>query len=198
MTNTSLAVLHPVSFGARQCRGNEVRLHSHLEQGFAGDWAMNKCCHMLFGHHFVWVTDCHALWFILLYNGVNPAILHLQMGLMGWEVHIVYRNNHYITDADYWSHLGIDLCFDLLFKTYIDLTHTLCLKNPPSTSFPMKPENMPYYREPRLLPASEDNQNTEVMYCQTIVSTVMVDNSHGLNTKCDICEEKNIGNTWSR
>ncbi len=39
---TSMAVLHPVSFGARQCRGNEVCLHSHLGEEFAGDWAMNK------------------------------------------------------------------------------------------------------------------------------------------------------------
>ncbi len=69
MTKTSTAVLHPVSFGARRCRGYEVCLHSHLGEGFAGDWARNKCCHMLFGHHFVWVTDCYALRFILLYDG---------------------------------------------------------------------------------------------------------------------------------
>ena len=35
--------LHPVSFGCRRTRGNECRLHSHLGEGFAGDWAINKC-----------------------------------------------------------------------------------------------------------------------------------------------------------
>jgi hypothetical protein len=49
MTKTSTAVLHPVAFGSRRCRGNKVRLHSHLGKGFAGDYAMNKCRHYLFG-----------------------------------------------------------------------------------------------------------------------------------------------------
>jgi hypothetical protein len=75
MTKDSMAVLHPVAFGARRCRGNKVRLHSHLGEGFSGDWAMNKCRHMLFGQRFVWTTDCYAIKFILSYNGANPAIL---------------------------------------------------------------------------------------------------------------------------
>ena len=33
----SHAVLRPVEFGSRRCRGNEKRLHSHLGEGFAGD-----------------------------------------------------------------------------------------------------------------------------------------------------------------
>ncbi len=49
MTKTSAAILHPVAFGARYCRGNEVQSHSHLGKGFSGDWAINKCRHMLFG-----------------------------------------------------------------------------------------------------------------------------------------------------
>jgi hypothetical protein len=53
MTKSSSAVLHPVCFGARRSRGNEVRLHSHLGEGFAGDYAIKKCSHMLFGQQFV-------------------------------------------------------------------------------------------------------------------------------------------------
>jgi hypothetical protein len=53
MTKESTAVLHPVAFGARRCRGNKVWLQSHLGEGFSGDWAMNKCRHMLFGQSFV-------------------------------------------------------------------------------------------------------------------------------------------------
>jgi hypothetical protein len=37
MTKDSAAVLHPVAFGAGRCRGNEVRFHSHLVEGFSGD-----------------------------------------------------------------------------------------------------------------------------------------------------------------
>jgi hypothetical protein len=61
MTKSSLAVLHPVCFGAQRSHGNKVRLHSHLGRGFAGDYAINKCSHMLFGEQFVWVTDCPKL-----------------------------------------------------------------------------------------------------------------------------------------
>jgi hypothetical protein len=85
-----MAILHPVAFGARRCRGNEVRLHSHLGEGFSGDWAMNKCCHMLFGQCFVWTTDCYTIKFILSYDSANPAILRLQMRLMCWDVDIVH------------------------------------------------------------------------------------------------------------
>jgi hypothetical protein len=75
MTKDSMDVLYPVTFGARHCRGNKVQLHSHLGEGFYGDWAMNKCRHMFFGQRFVWTTDCYAIKFILSYNGANPAIL---------------------------------------------------------------------------------------------------------------------------
>jgi hypothetical protein len=68
MTKDSTAVLHPVAFGARRCRGNKVRLHSHLGEGFSGDWAMNTCRHMLFGQQFVWTTDFYEIKFILSYD----------------------------------------------------------------------------------------------------------------------------------
>jgi hypothetical protein len=82
MTKDAKGVLRSVAFGGRRCRGNEVRLHSHLGEGFAGDWAINKNRHMMFGTRFVWVTDCCAIRFILSYNGNNPAVLRLQMQLM--------------------------------------------------------------------------------------------------------------------
>ncbi len=37
MTKTSAATLCPVAFGPSRCRGNEVRLNSHLGEGFSGD-----------------------------------------------------------------------------------------------------------------------------------------------------------------
>jgi hypothetical protein len=101
MTKTSTAVLHLVAFGACNCHGNMVQSHSHLGKGFSGDWAMNKCCHMLFGQCFVWVTDCYGICFILSYDGANHAILCLQMHLMCCNVDIVHRNDSYVMDADY-------------------------------------------------------------------------------------------------
>ncbi len=91
MTKESSAAVRPVAFGGQRRRGNEVRLHSHLGECFAGDWAINKNRHMLFGQRFVWVTDCHTARFILLYDGNNPAVLRLLMRLMCWDIDIIHR-----------------------------------------------------------------------------------------------------------
>jgi hypothetical protein len=39
---------------------------------------------------------------------------------MFWDVDIVHRHDIHLTDADYWSQLGADICFDPLFKSYLD------------------------------------------------------------------------------
>ena len=82
MTKCSQAILRPVCFGDRKTRGNEARLHSHLGEGFSGNWGINKCRQYLYAQRFVWVTDCYAIKFILSYEGSNPAVLCLQMRLM--------------------------------------------------------------------------------------------------------------------
>ncbi len=82
MDKSLKGILHLVAFGCRRTQGNERRLHSHLGEAFAGDYAINKCRHMCFGQHFTWVTDCYALKFILSYDGRNSAILCLQMRFM--------------------------------------------------------------------------------------------------------------------
>jgi hypothetical protein len=69
MTRDSTTTLHPVAFGCHCMQGNEKCLHSHLGEAFALDYAINKCRHMAFGQHFVCVTDCYALKFILSYDG---------------------------------------------------------------------------------------------------------------------------------
>jgi hypothetical protein len=42
MTMDSSTVLRPVAFGSRRHRSNEISLHSHLGEGFSGDWVINK------------------------------------------------------------------------------------------------------------------------------------------------------------
>ena len=120
MTKDSTAVLHPVAFGYRRTCGNKKRLHSHLGECFSGDWAINKCCHMCFGQRFTWTTDCHVIKFILSYEGKNPAILRLQMRLMCWDMDIEHRNDIHLADADYFSQLGSDLCYNPLLCDYIE------------------------------------------------------------------------------
>jgi hypothetical protein len=142
---------------------------------------MNKCRHMLFSQCFVWTTDCYGIKFILSYNDANPAILRLQMHLMCWDVNIVHQNNHYIADTNYWLQLGTDLCFDPLFKAYLEITQSLRLKSQPPSSFPMKPKNMPYYRGPRVTIQPDDTvDTTDAAHGQAIVSALLIDNCCGL------------------
>ncbi len=91
---------------------------------------------MLFGTRFVWVTDRYAIRFILSYDDNNPVVLRLQMRLMCWDVDIVHRNDIHLTDADYWSRLGADICYDPLFKSYLDFDRGLHEKFPAPVDLP--------------------------------------------------------------
>ena len=171
LTKTSVVQLRPVAFGSRRCRNNEPHLHSHLGEGFAGDWAINKCRHMCFGQPFIWVTDCYAIMYILSYQGGNPAVLRLQMRLMCWHMEIVNRADIYNVDADYWSRLDADLCYDPLLRRYNKLTSSLRTRHPPADSLPIRPENMPYYRGPRIrklgvddATAMQDGEDVDVAF----------------------------------
>ena len=64
MAKGSAAVLHPVCFGARCTRGNKVRFHSHLREGFSGDHAITNAG----------TTYCrYAIKFILSFNTTPPT-----------------------------------------------------------------------------------------------------------------------------
>ena len=104
----------------------------------------------IFAQRFVWVTDCYAIKFILSYEGSNLAVLCLQMRLMCWDVDVIHHPDTELVDADYWSRLGVDLQYDPLYVQYLTQTRQLRLVNPPPVDLPMLPENMPYYRGPRV------------------------------------------------
>jgi hypothetical protein len=159
MTKDSTAQLHPVAFGCRRTCGNKKRLHSHLGEAFAGDVAINKCRHMCFSQRFVWLTDCYALTFVLSYDGKNAAMLRLQMRFMCWDMIIEHRNDVCLTDADYFSRLGADLCYDPLLKEYIQQVHAFRRRSPAPTMMPIPPEHQPYFRGPRVnVPTAEPPQ----------------------------------------
>ena len=86
----SKAKFLPVAFGSRRARGDECKLHSHLGEGFYGDWAINKNRACLWTNRFTWITDCYALRSILTYDMPNPVLLRLQMRIMLWSVDIVH------------------------------------------------------------------------------------------------------------
>ena len=69
---------------------------------------------------------------------------------MFWDVDIVRRPDTELVDADYWSHLDVDLNFDPLYHKYLQLTHHMRKSKPAPTDIPMRQENMPYFRGPRI------------------------------------------------
>jgi hypothetical protein len=128
---------------------------------------------MLFGQRFVSVTDCYAIKFILSYEGGNSAILHLQMRLMCWDVDIVHRPDTELVDADYWSHLGVDLDFDPLLRGYLAYALARCHSSPPPTDLPMRPENMPYYRRPRIQEPTKSAVPADALHIQSLITEIV-------------------------
>jgi hypothetical protein len=157
-------------------------LHSHLGQGFSGDYAINKCRQYVFGQRFFWVTDCYAIKFILSYKGSNHAILRLQMRLMCWDVDIVHRPDHELINADYWSRLGIDLHFNPLFFKYLDLTNNMRKSKPAPTDLPMRPENMPYYRRPRFQSPTPAAKSADTLHIQSLLTDLIVSDGQSART----------------
>jgi hypothetical protein len=128
------------------------------------------------------VTDCYAIKFILSYEGGNPAILCLQMRLMCWDVDIAHRPDVELIDADYWSRLGADLNFDPLYRKYLELTRQTRKSHPAPTDLPMRPENMPYYRGPRIQKSSSEIDQADSLHIQSLLSDLIVSEGVGHTT----------------
>jgi len=98
------------------------------------------------------------------------------MRLMEWDVDVIHRPGTDLVDIDYWSCLGVDLQFDPLYAKYLVQTRQYRKLHPPVTTVPMLPENMPYYRGPKVkLPSSDAPQGSalasaEVHYVNTLLS----------------------------
>ena len=115
------------------------------------------------------------------------------MRLMCWDDDIIHRNNIHLTDADYWSRLGADICFDPLFKSYLDFNRGLRQRFAAPTSLPMKLENMSYYQGPRVTmkdascdttgstTAPPDVSKANQLYCQLIMSAIVQGDCQGLS-----------------
>jgi hypothetical protein len=144
-----------------------------------GDYAINKMRHYVFGQLFVWVMDCYAVKVLLSYKDGNSAILRLQMRLMCWDVDIVHRSDSELVDADYWSCLGADIDFDPLFRDYLDYTAKLWKSNPAPADLPMRPENMPYYRGPRVQPVTKTSDSKDALHIQSLLTDIVMSNGTG-------------------
>ncbi|KAL7504453.1 hypothetical protein ACHAXN_002097, partial [Cyclotella atomus] len=140
--------LRPISMGSRRNKGYKLRLHSHLGEAFALDWAINCSRLYCWGFRFTNIGDCYSLKFIMTYKGVNPVILRVQMRLSLWPVDIVHRTCDFNVDSDYMSKLATDTRFDPLLAKYLTSASEIRHKYP-SPNGEMLPEHMPGYRKRR-------------------------------------------------
>ncbi len=137
---------------------------------------------MCFECWFVWVTNCYAVKFVLTYDGSNPAVLRLQMRLMGWDVEIVHHSSGFLTDADYWLRLDADLCYDPLFRTYLRMCANLRSTHPRPEDLAVLPEHMPYYWGPRIVATPKDALQPAATNDAIAVSTMAAIVSLGTST----------------
>ena len=101
------------------------------------------------------------------------------MRLMCWDVDIVHRPDTKLIDADYWSRLGVDLDFNPLFWEYIQFTHQLRKSNPPPTEVTMRPENMPYYRGPRIQRPTTESNAADNLHAGNLLTELITSNGCG-------------------
>ena len=183
----SKATLRSCGFGSRKTRGREPFLHSHLNEGFALDWAVNNNRDKLWARRFTAITDCYGLRFILSYDGPNPVVLRLQMRLMLWAMDLHHRNADWLVSPDYFSRLGVDMRFDPLTREYVEKASEFRRLYAPVTG-PMRPETMPGYREPKICSKLKSTDDALSNYAQDItVAPIMASILHGRSGGHESC-----------
>ena len=101
------------------------------------------------------------------------------MRLMCWDVDILHRPDTELVDVDYWSRLGVDLDFNPLFWEYFQFTHQLKESHPPPVGIPMHPENMPYYRSPRIQQPTTDSDAVDNLHAGNLLTELITSNGCG-------------------
>ncbi len=98
---------------------------------------------------------------------------------MCWDVDIIHRPDHELFNADYWSQLGTNIEFDPLFCNYLLYVMDLRKSHPAPTDLPMRPENMPYYRSPRIQPVTATEATTDAHHIQGLLTDIVMLTSTG-------------------
>eukprot|EP00956_Cyclotella_meneghiniana_P009861 scaffold13641_cov42-Cyclotella_meneghiniana.AAC.5 len=70
---------------SRKNKGYETRLHSHIGEACALDWACGVNRLYTWGARFTSISDCYSLKYIMAYEGNNLVVLRIQMRLSLWE-----------------------------------------------------------------------------------------------------------------
>ena len=102
---------------------------------------------------------------------------------MCWDVDIVHRPDVELVDADYWSRLGVDLEYDPLYAQYLQQIRQYHTSYPSEKGLPMLPENMPYYRGPKIQ-SPVRGVTVEAIHVQSLMATITTSASVNTDTLC--------------
>ena len=97
---------------------------------------------------------------------------------------LYHRNAEWLISPDYFSRLGVDMEFDPLSRVYVEQAAEFCRLYAP-VSGPMRPENMPGYREPKICSKLKSKRPvTSVQIAQDVtiaplLTSIMHDRSGG-------------------
>ena len=99
---------------------------------------------------------------------------------MGYDCDMNHRNREWNVAADYFSYLGVDLTYDPLLRDYLQRSYSMRRENPVEESLPIKPENMPGFRGPRIKSKLQEKEAAQVdLAATTLISQIVIDDSNG-------------------
>jgi hypothetical protein len=101
------------------------------------------------------------------------------MRLMCWDVDIIHRPDHKLVNANYWLRLGTNIKFDPLFFNYLLYVMDLRKSHPAPTDLLMRPENIPYYRGPRVQPVTATKATADAHHIQSLLTDIVMSTSTG-------------------
>jgi hypothetical protein len=92
---------------------------------------------------------------------------------MCWDVDIFHQGNNFLVDADYWSRLNADLCYNPNFRKYLQFVSSFCATHPPPTNLRIQPKNMPYYRGPHIQHPANSGETTINTAANSLLMTII-------------------------
>ena len=116
---------------------------------------------------------------------------------MGWDVDIAHCRNEHLIDANYWSRLDANLCYDPSFHQYLHLVEDLQRNHPAPTEIPMDVQHMLHYQGHHIpnLRQSSDTSNVDAHNVSQVHAPVDVVNHAGATIVAWIVTSGDLGPT---
>jgi hypothetical protein len=79
----------------------------------------------------------------------------------------------------FWSHLGVNVDFNPLFREYLQYMMELRKSHAALTDLPMHPVSMPYYHGPRVQPVTKTSKAADALHIQSLLTDIIISSCTG-------------------